>query len=153
MIDQIKSKYPSINIILSILKKLLNKKVKIRKFKTFHKKNIKNRKINDETIKFIKLEGEKINDTNNFFSNNSHYNKCDFFNLIIIENNIINNNIIESQRIFYNSIVNNIENIFLKNILLNYYLIYIFVNDSLIKYLFQINNLFFYQTKMILFIK
>ena len=41
MIVQIKSKYPDINTTILILTKLLNKKVKIRKFKTYQKKNIK----------------------------------------------------------------------------------------------------------------
>ena len=171
MIEQINSKYPDIYATILILKKLLNKTIKIRKFKTFHKKNIQNRKINDQKMEFILLEAEKNHHTNNYifsnrnslndFENNvlflsgndnvnkgpSNKNKYNIFNINFIRNNVINNNII-IPKIILNDSITNLEN-FLKmeNMLLNYYLklnivnIYNIGNFLLFDYILNLKNI------------
>ena len=146
MIEHINSKYPDIQTIILILKKLLNKTIKIRKFKTFHKKNIQNRKINNQKNEFILIEAEKNHHANNYifsnrnslndFENNmlflsgndnvnkapSNKNKYNIFNINFIRNNVINNNII-IPKIILNDSITNLENFLnMEKLLLNYYL-------------------------------
>ena len=171
MLFQIKSKYPNIIDCISILKKLTNKYVKIRKYnKKILKKNMKNGEKNE----LNKLKEEKHNYiNNNLFSNlNSHYlndicknrinhqdsnnindnvsndNKIIVFNTNVVDNNFINQNINNCINLLNNFLNCNIENLLLSEYisdlngkLLNHYKLLNINNNIYINYLYRINNL------------
>ena len=142
MVNQIRSKYPNVNDIISILKKIANKSTKIRKFRTFHKKKKNGKKnnilfSNQNTQYFNSIEENGLNQLNNNINNNpwSKY-KTILFNINYIKNNIIWNNFSCFDNVLINSLVNNKET----------------VNDPFFNYLYQINHLLFYKVKVLIFI-
>ena len=141
MVNQIRSKYPNVNDIFSILKKIANKSAKLRKFRTFKKKKkSKKNKIlfsNQNNQYFNSIERNGLNQLNNNIYNNpwSKY-KTFLFNIDYIKNNMIWNNFSCFDNVLNNSLVNNKET----------------VNDPFFNYLYQINILLFYKVKVLIFI-
>ena len=171
MLYQIQSEYPSIFGVISILKELSNKNVKIRKFKKIHKK----KKKNDEKKELNKLEEEKHNyinnnlfsnlntqnlndngkneinnqNNNNINNNLSNNNKIIVFNVNVFGNNFINYNNNNCIDLLLNNLKCNIENLLLFEYIsdlnsnsLNEYMPLNNTNYNIyINYLYRTNNL------------